>query len=112
MTNNREQCILPSKRFTFALSFLDDRPVAIVPPTPFMKLFSSAFQALYAARAFRQALMSLKIPDLRLGEGSSASMENYWQGNSPSGVIYLSEELWQNSRVTATEEEREAIDGE
>lgn len=76
-----------------------------------MRLFSSTFQALYAAKPFRQALLSLKLHDLRLGADSPASMESYWQGNSPSGVRYLSEEGWRASRIVATEDEREAIDG-
>ncbi|UZJ54220.1 hypothetical protein CBS101457_003540 [Exobasidium rhododendri] len=87
-----------------------EQPVIIVPPNPFLSLFSSAIQALYAARPFRQALLSLKLHDFRLADGSPATMENYWQGQSPNGVTLWSDEAWRTSMIVATEEQRGAVE--
>jgi hypothetical protein len=89
-----------------------DRPVVIVPPTPFMRLFATCLQALYAAKPFRNALMLLNLSDLRLTlHGRKPSMDDYWQGNSPAGSKGLSEVDWSALTIKATEEEREALDG-
>jgi hypothetical protein len=75
-----------------------------------MRIFSSTLQALYATKPLRQALLSLKFHDLRLADGTLTSMENYWQGNSPAGLVSFSEEFWHTNRLTATEDQREAIE--
>lgn len=94
------------------LLLVRSRPVTVVSPSPFMRLFAVALQALYAATPFRQAFMSLKLCDLRLsGAKYAPSMDNYWQGNSPSGEAYISEDDWQHSGLAATDDEKEAIDG-
>jgi hypothetical protein len=86
--------------------------VVIVPPTPFMRLFATSLQALYAAKPFRKALMSLNLSDLRLTlNGVTASMENYWQGASPSGLKGLSELDWTSLNIPASDEEKDALDG-
>lgn len=78
-----------------------------------MRLFATCLQALFAAPSFRKGFMSIKLADLRLGRrGVAPSMENYWQGNSPCASKGLYESDWADAGITASEEEKEAIDGE
>lgn len=77
-----------------------------------MRLFACSLQALYAAPAFRKALLSLRLTDLRLkiSGGTPISMENYWQGISPAGITDFSEALWSLNGVNGVEGDKAAIE--
>lgn len=77
-----------------------------------MRLFATSLQALYAAKPFRKALMSCNLSDLRLSlPNSTATMENYWQGNSPAGLKGLTEMDWAKFNIQSTEEEKDVLEG-
>jgi hypothetical protein len=76
-----------------------------------MKLFACAYQALFSVAPFREALLSLKLSDHRLNSINPPSMQDYWRGNSPSGLQSLGEDFWQQKGIVATAEEREALEG-
>lgn len=86
-----------------------DKPVGIVAPLPFMRIFALAHQALYAAEPFRDAVLAVQFTDVRIREaneqGLGELMTDYWRGKSPANINRLTGEVWVKNGVFAKEQE-------
>lgn len=91
----------------------NNKPVGIVPPFSFMRIFALALQVLYAAAPFRKAIMAIKFADLRTSERSGESLEDlmtdYWRGRSPANIPKVSSELWEKNGINTNEQDHTDI---
>lgn len=80
------------------------QPIAILAPSPFMRLFAVALQAMNAAEPLQKAFLSWRFKDIRLLSSISSlgkGMEGYWRGDNPAGQQKASPELWQESKISS-----------
>ncbi|MCO5585069.1 hypothetical protein L7F22_039001 [Adiantum nelumboides] len=86
----------------------NDKPVGIVPPLPFMRIFALALQALYASEPFRDAMLAVQFTDIRIteanGQGLEDLMTDYWRGKSPANINKPTGEVWVKNAISTNEQ--------
>lgn len=70
-----------------------------------MGIFALALQALYASEPLRQALLNVRFADVRIQQADMHTMEAYWRGASPAGIIKPSADQWNSSGIPADQQD-------
>lgn len=87
----------------------NDKPVAVLPPFPFMRIFALAIQALYASQPFRDAILAIQFTDVRIteanGQGIEDVMTDYWRGKSPANINKPTGDLWEKHAISINDQD-------